>query len=99
MELTGISQGASKRPFKFLLRSNAGADSPSYHVADPFILPLVNIIERSFKDLALGGISAIVEDDDDRDLPVADRGGQFRAGHLKRAVAHQDNGPHGGVGE
>ena len=92
IDLTGIGQGFRQRLLKLLLRSDHNADAPADQITDPFVVPVVKVVEGSFEDFTFGRIPPIVQHNHDRGLLIAHRSREFRSRHLKRAIADQDDG-------
>src|SRR5580765_4151448 len=51
MQTAGVGQGDSESALELSLRGDPRADSTSDHVANSFIVPLVDIVEGAFEDL------------------------------------------------
>ena len=98
MKLALIGKGSGKVLFKFPLRPYARASSASDQVAHFVILPFMHIVKGALQNLALRRIASVIQNNDNRSLPVAHAAGQLCPGHLKGAVSHQDDGPQAGVG-
>ena len=71
----------------------------SDHVANPFIAPLVDVVEGAVENLPFSGVASIVQHDDDRRLTISHGGREFRSRHLKRAVADQHDRSKRGIGK
>ena len=95
----GIRHGRIHGLHKGPERLDPVTDAAAEQRADFVIAPFMHVIERSFQDFPFGGIAAVVENDDNRRLPVPETGREFGPGHLKRAVADQDQGSQGRIGE
>ena len=86
-----VGQSDSESVLELSVSGDLRADSTSDHVANSFIAPLVDIVERAFEDLPFSGVASIIQHHDYRRLAVSYGGRKFRSCHLKRAVTDQHN--------
>ena len=99
VQMTGIRQGGGEPSLEFSLGLDSCPDSPSNHVADPFIAPLVDVVEGTFENLSFSRVASIVQHNDDGRLTISHGGREFRSRHLKRAVTDQYDRPKRRIGK
>src|ERR1041384_3316109 len=93
MQAAGVGQGHSKSSLALPLSGDARADAASDHVANSFILPLVDVVEGAFEDFTFSRVASIIQHHDNRRLAVSYGSRELRSRHLKRAVTDQNDRP------
>lgn len=68
IHLGRIAQRFCECLLELLLSANDDADAAADQIADPFILPVMEVVEGPFEYFTLRGVAAIVQDDDNRCL-------------------------------
>src|SRR5690242_18205215 len=71
VKLARIGQRLPQRVLKFLLRPDHTALSAPDEIADPFVVPVMEVVEGAFEYFTLGRVAAIVQHNDDGCLSIA----------------------------
>ena len=74
MQAIGIGQGGGESSLELPLGCDPRADSASNHVADPFIAPFMDVVERAIENLPFSGVASIVQHDDNWGLTISHGG-------------------------
>src|SRR3990167_3328414 len=82
-------EGVIERALRFDFEASPSRNDLRQAVVGPF----GDVVVRSVVNLAFGRVSVVVQDDDDRRKAEPLDGGEFHAGHLKRAVSDEDERP------
>lgn len=99
MQLMRVCKGSGKALFELSLGADPGASPTPDQVTHFVILPFVHIVKGTVQDFSFSRIAAIIKEDHNRNLPIADAARQLSAGHLESAVSYQDDWSQAGVGE
>ena len=78
---------APQSRLKLAFGGNCGGLAAADELADFVIVPLRDHVEAAVADPPHRAVAVVVEDQDDWSEPEPNEGGDFHAGHLKRAVA------------
>src|SRR5438045_1002132 len=89
---------ATNRIVKLSFRGNDGAFASADQYANFGVVPLRDDVETAGLNFSHRAVAVVIQDEDDRVQAEPDGGGNFRSGHLKRAVADDDVGPEPWVG-
>jgi hypothetical protein len=102
MQKLSVHSAACLRAFESLVQVSFGVDykpaAGAEHLGQPAVFPGPQIVVGPILHVPFGAVPAIVEHDDDRIQAIPRDGGQFHAGHLKSAIAHQHQGTQLGIG-
>src|SRR5688572_188535 len=95
----GAAHGAANGAVELALGGGDGVFAAADQLADFAVIPAGNGVEGAVADFPHGAVAVVVEDKDDGAQAQAHGGGELGAGHLECAVADEDDGPEGGVGD
>lgn len=91
-EFVALGEGS----IESLIEISFGVDFKAPASAEKFgqlmVLPVEDVVEGAFLEEAFGGVTFVVEDDDDGVEAVAEGGGEFLEGHLECSITDENDG-------
>lgn len=88
-----VAESGMQRLIQFPFRADFESPAAAEQIGQSMIVPVENIVEGAILNESLGGVTFVVEHDDDGIEIVPQNCREFEAGHLKGAIAYENNRP------